>query len=232
MMKATLFKPLAESCLTRKDSQPSSTRWYCLPSLQSSLCFHGLSAMRVMDDCIRRSLGQGRTRWRATSSQSFRTFFFTELADSTSGQATIEAAVLLPTLMLVIALLVQPVCIIYTRSAMRSAAAEAARAIATDYDGDLSDCRSYVLRRLEAVPDAPLFHSGGASDWSISLSRGGRSVNVEVVGHVRPLPLLGVALAAFSESDGKGIVLRESLREEVQPSWIRGTYGDWQRLWA
>ena len=110
--------------------------------------------------------------------------------------------------------------------------AEAARAIATDYDGDLSDCRSYVLRRLEAVPDAPLFHSGGASDWSISLSRGGRGVNVEVVGHVRPLPLLGVALAAFSESDGKGIVLRESLREEVLPSWIRGTYGDWQRLWA
>ena len=167
-----------------------------------------------------------------TSSRSFRTFFFTELAESTSGQATIEAAVLLPTLMLVIALLVQPVCIIYTRAAMRSAAAEAARAIATDYDGDLSDCRSYVLRRLEAVPDVPLFHSGGASDWSISLNRGGRGVNVEVVGHVRPLPLLGVALAAFSESDGKGIVLRESLREEVRPRWIRGTYGDWQRLWA
>ena len=167
-----------------------------------------------------------------TSSRSFRTSFFTELADSTSGQATIEAAVLLPTLMLVIALLVQPVCIIYTRSAMRSAAAEAARAIATDYDGDLSDCRSYVLRRLEAVPDVPLFHSGGTSDWSISLSRSGRGVSVEVVGHVRPLPLLGVALAAFSESDGRGIVLRESLREEVRPSWIRGTYGDWQRLWV
>ena len=231
-MEAILFEPRTVSCLTQKDSQPSSTRWYFLPSLRSSLRFHGSSAMRVTEDCMRRLSGQDRTRWRATSSRSFRTFFFTELAESTSGQATIEAAVLLPTLMLVIALLVQPVCIIYTRAAMRSAAAEAARAIATDYDGDLSDCRSYVLRRLEAVPDVPLFHSGGASDWSISLSRGGRGVNVEVVGHVRPLPLLGVALAAFSESDGKGMVLRESLREEVRPSWIRGTYGDWQRLWA
>lgn len=167
------------------------------------------------------------------SSRHYRTFFSTEaVVASEGGQATVEAAVMLPSLMLTLALLVQPACIFFTRVVMRSAAAEGVRVVATDYDGDLGDCREFVLRRLRAVPDAPLFHAGGREDWSVELSRHGSRASVEIVGHVRPLPLLGVALSALAEHDGKGIVLRVSVTETVRPSWVRGSYGEWQRIWG
>ncbi|MGN0075945.1 MAG: TadE family protein [Parafannyhessea sp.] len=151
---------------------------------------------------------------------------------SDDGQATVEAAVMLPSLMLTLALLVQPACIFFTRTVMRSAAAEGVRVVSTDYDGDLGDCREFVLRRLSAVPDVPLFHVGGREDWSVNLARRGNRASVEIVGHVRPLPLLGVALSAFSEHDGDGLVLRVSVTETVRPSWLRGSYGEWQRIWG
>lgn len=82
------------------------------------------------------------------------------------------------------------------------------------------------------MPDVPLFHVGARDGWEVSCERGGSDVTVSIVGHARPLPLLGVAMSAFSESDGEGVVLRESVRERVRPDWLEGSYATWQGIWG
>ena len=108
----------------------------------------------------------------------------------------------------------------YTLVVMRSAASEAARAVTTDYDGDFEDCRQFVLRRLEGVPDVPLFHVGGA-DATLVLR-----------GHARQLPLMGVLASAFAESDETGVVLSARVSVRSRPAWLGGSYADWQKVWG
>lgn len=151
------------------------------------------------------------------------------------GQSTIEAAVLLPTLMLIFALLVEPVCLGYTTTVMHVAAAGAARAVATDYDGSFDDCKAYALRRLKAVPEASIFHVGGEDDWDIQMTRSdalGSSVHVEITGHARPLPLLGLTARMFGQSDGTGVVLRAVVDGSFRPGWVGGDYAEWQEVWG
>lgn len=148
------------------------------------------------------------------------------------GQGTVEAAVVLPSVMLLFALLLQPVCLSYTRAIMRGAAGECARAAATAYGSDMAACRAYALRRLEAVPEVPLFHVGGARDWKVDISRSDGHVEVSIQGHARPLPIMGALAALASMSDGQGVVLRVSLSEDTRPSWVGGSYSDWQSMWG
>ena len=79
---------------------------------------------------------------------------------SRSGQSTVEAALLIPVTLTVVALLVQPACVLYTRSVMSATAHELARVVSTSR-GSADEVRAYALRRLAAVPEAPLFHEGG-----------------------------------------------------------------------
>ena len=148
-----------------------------------------------------------------------------------AGQSTVEAAALLPVLMLLLGLLVQPVCACYTRSVMRHAAAETARVLATGKDDAVA--RSFALRRLRAVPEAAPFHVGGESDWSVQLDRSGDggTVSVRIGGHLRPLPLLGVAAYAMGTRDGVGLLMEERLEERVRPEWLGGDYGRWMQAW-
>lgn len=139
---------------------------------------------------------------------------------------------LLPSLMLVIALLAQPVCLSYTRVVMRSAAAECARAAATAYGDDVAACRSFALRRLRAVPEVPLFHVGGEGDWQIGIERSEGHVSVDITGHARPLPLMGALAALASTSDGEGVVLSVTLSEDTRADWVRGDYDAWQQMWG
>ena len=67
-----------------------------------------------------------------------------------SGQASVEAALLVPVVLTLVALLVQPACVLYTRAVMASTAAELTRLAATSRGGE-GDVRAYALRRLAAV---------------------------------------------------------------------------------
>lgn len=138
---------------------------------------------------------------------------------------------MLPTLMLLFALLMQPVCVLFTRMIMRHAAAETARVAATSADDDV--CRSFALRRLDAVPEVSLFHVGGRDDWQVGVERtdDGRRAAVEISGHVRPLPLMGVVMSALGERDATGVVVRERVSEQVRPSWLGGDYESWVGMW-
>ena len=148
-----------------------------------------------------------------------------------AGQSTVEAAVLLPVLMLLFALLMQPVCVLYTRMLMRHAAAETARVLSTSADEDTS--RSFAMRRLRAVPESSLFHVGGQSDWIIRMERSGdgQSCAVTIGGHLRPLPLFGVATESLGVRDSVGLYVEESVREQVRPHWLQGEYEDWMAEW-
>ena len=149
-----------------------------------------------------------------------------------SGQASVEAALLLPVLMVCLALLVQPMCLLYTRCVMQSAAAEGCRLLVTA-TGDTDDaaCEQYVRRRLSAVPQADVFLAG---DWQVELQGDAESdeVGVQIVGHARPLPLIGVVATLLGPTDQAGNVeLKVSVTRCARPGWVEGGYSDWTSIW-
>ena len=88
---------------------------------------------------------RARRTWRARRS----------FAGRERGQATVEAAVLIPVLFTALLLLLQPGILLYDRMVMQGAAAEGCRLLATktaaqgDMDGS---CEAFVRHRLGAVP--------------------------------------------------------------------------------
>lgn len=123
-----------------------------------------------------------------------------------SGQATVEAAVAIPVAFLLLLLLVQPAIVLYDRTIMENAAAEACRLLAT-CQGDQSVVEDYVRRRLSAVPQAEIFHKHDAGcSWEIELEGGPHSaeVRVRLATKLQPLPLLGqvAQLVGAGEADG------------------------------
>ena len=150
---------------------------------------------------------------------------------SQRGQASVEAALLLPTTLLLLALLMQPACLLYTRCVMEGAAVEVARLAATAREG--FDVRPFALRRLAAVPEVSVFHVGGQQDWEVSTEgpdeRG--LVKVLLSGHARSLPLLGGICGLLGESDEKGLVLEARVTASTRPDWLEGSYEDWVGMW-
>jgi hypothetical protein len=150
--------------------------------------------------------------------------------EAVEGQSSVEAAALLPVIMLLVALLVQPVCAFYTLTVMRHAAAETVRVLATTDEEEVA--RSFALRRLRAVPESALFHSGGDGDWCVRVQKeGGATAGVEVSGHVTPLPLFGVVVEGMGPHDDRGVLLVASVIESVRPEWVSGDYADWIGEW-
>lgn len=145
------------------------------------------------------------------------------------GQSSVEAALLLPSLMVVIALLIQPACLLYMRCIMSSAANEAVRMLATTTNKD--EVTAFVKRRLAAVPEVSIFHSGGEDDWTVEVEQG-EEVNVAVTGHVRPLPLMGFISAALGTTDETGLTMSVSAKGRSQQVWVEGSYDDWADLWS
>ena len=152
---------------------------------------------------------------------------------SRGGQATVEAALLIPVTLTIVALLVQPACVLYTRAVMSATAHELARVVSTSR-GSADEVRAYALRRLAAVPEAPLFHEGGPGAWEV-VAEGpddaGR-VSVSVEGRVRPLPLLGAIVSALGTEEGGLVVVRVEASCDLRASWIGGSYGEWVGIWG
>ena len=151
-----------------------------------------------------------------------------------SAQATIEAAVLLPSSLILMLVLLQPVCVLYTRAVMESAAAQTARLMVTaeavGKQRDEEAYRAFALRRLAAVPDVSIFHVGGPYAWEIAYedaaSTGGE-VRVAIEGALRPLPILGIFARGMGEVNGSGdVVVRVEVSYEGRPGWLSGGNAD------
>lgn len=153
------------------------------------------------------------------------------------GQATVEAAMLLPTLMVCLALLVQPACLLYTRAVMQAAAIEGCRLAATPpVTGNIADqaYRAYILRRLAAVPDAALFHEGGEEGWDIRVEPAcdGAESHVVIQTKARPLPFVGALASLMGVTDGGGsVILKVEASTWARPTWVEGNYDDWSSIW-
>ncbi len=146
------------------------------------------------------------------------------------GQASVEAAVLIPSVFFVLALLAQPACLLYTRSVMSGAAADAARLAATS--SDTGAVEAFVRRRLRAVPEVGVFHEGGEEDWSVSIEgAGGGTARVKVSGHARPLPLMAAISGALLGADGSGVVLEAESEVDARAGWVEGSYAAWVGVW-
>lgn len=136
---------------------------------------------------------------------------------SESGQSTVEAAVLLPVLFIVFGLLLQPAILLYNRCIMNSAAGEACRLVATG-SNDEASTRAYIERRLEAIPNVPVFHADEA--WGVSWSSSGNgTARVSIENHAQPLPLFGVLAGLANNVDGDGIVQHVEVSCSPTPSW-------------
>lgn len=149
-----------------------------------------------------------------------------------SGQMSVEAALLLPVVLALVALLAQPACVLYTRCVMASTAGELARLALTSRSSE-DELRAFALRRLRAVPDLAIFHEGGPADWEIEVTgpTGGR-VTVVLEGGVRPLPLTGVLVATLGTSHDGMVDLRVETTGSLRADWIEGGYGDWVEMWG
>ena len=157
-----------------------------------------------------------------------RTLPCTSARRARAGQASVEAAFLLPVVLGILALVLQPACLLFSLAVMRSAAAESARVATTNTD--TSRCREFAKRRLEGVPNVEIFHVG---EWDVDVSCDGEGqATVSIQGHARPLPLIGSLARVAFPCDEQGIVLGTSVTERLRPSWVGGDYGSWVSIWG
>jgi hypothetical protein len=154
----------------------------------------------------------------------------------------VEAAVLIPVLMLLILLLTQPLIMLYTHMVMQSAAAEACRLMATSteqgpYSADKYE--GYVKRRLAAIPPIDIFHAHtGAKPWDIQLqgSEATQEVSVRITNKLRPLPLLSWGFGILGQQDAQGYVTQTvEATMPTQPAWVwsatPATPREWVESW-
>ena len=147
--------------------------------------------------------------------------------DDRAGQMSVEAALLLPVALTLIALLAQPACVLYTR------AGDLARLAVTSRYAE-EELRAFALRRLGAVPNLSIFHEGGEAGWAVEVrgpDEGGR-VEVALEGRVRPLPLFGALVSVLGTSRDGSVFVRVETSGELRADWIGGDYGDWVEMWG
>lgn len=140
------------------------------------------------------------------------------------GQGTVEAAVVLPVLFLLMLMLLQPGIVLYDRLVMGNAAAEGCRLLATASGDMAGSCEAFIRHRLAAVPQHDCFHvhSGGCS-WEIDLQgdEASETVTVRIGNELRPLPLFDAGSKLLGLTNGRGnLEIEESVTMPTQPGWV------------
>lgn len=144
-----------------------------------------------------------------------------------AGQATVEGAFLIPVILLLLLLLIQPGILLYNRCVMNAAAAEGCRMLATRTSDGADDAYAEAIRRhLGSIPEQENFHvhRGGCS-WEIQLFGGETSteVSVKITNKVKPLPLFDTGADALGITDSQGYYTqRVEIKQSTQPSWVAG----------
>ena len=221
--------------LPRRRSNTPSSRWRCYRS-----CWRLAGLWRAGTDGHLAALVEAGgipvalpRRRLSTPLRALRTSRCIDIAREDRAQSTVEAAFLLPTFLMLILLALQPVCLLYTRAVMESAAAETARLMTTTTAED-DDLKEFTRRRLAAVPNVSIFHAGGPLSWDIELGRAGAGgvSSVSVSSEVKPLPVIGAFAQTMSGAGEGGYVeLKVDVSYQSRPEWLEGDYDSWIAAW-
>lgn len=158
------------------------------------------------------------------------------------GQATVEAAIMIPLLFLLLLMLLQPSILLYNRVIMQNAAAEGVRLLSTRVDSGTYSAEKYegyIKRRLASIPPIDIFHAHtGARTWDIVLVGNDNSskVQVKITNKVRPLPLLDLGASLFGITDSNGYITQTvEVSAPTQPDWVwsnnSGSPAEWASRW-
>lgn len=112
------------------------------------------------------------------------------------GQSCVEAAFLLPVLLVFLLLLLQPALMLYHALILENTCQEACRVLATcSNDQDMRALDGFITHRLQALPAcfAASDDADAQPDWSVTTQGNAASheVGVTIEGYVRVLPLVG-----------------------------------------
>lgn len=143
------------------------------------------------------------------------------------GQAVVEGAFLIPVLLLVFMLLIQPSIILYDRIVMQAAASEGCRVLVSS-DGLSnsagSSTESFVRNRLSAIPQQDNFHlHQGACSWDIRLSgsESSETVSVSITNQLKLLPFFDVCAAALGIVNAEGnFEIKIETTYTAKDSWV------------
>ena len=140
------------------------------------------------------------------------------------GQGTVEAAVVVPVLFLLLLLLLQPGIVLYDRLVMANAATEGCRLLATATGDMAGSCEAFVRHRLAAVPQHDCFHvhDGGCS-WRIEFDgdESSPTATVRIGNELKPLPLFDAGAKLLGMTNGNGnLEIEESVTMPTQPDWV------------
>lgn len=156
------------------------------------------------------------------------------------GQGTVEAAVVIPVLFVLMLMMLQPGIVFYDYLIMRSAAAEGARLMATSSaEEGARSCEDFIRNRLSAVPQQDLFHVHGADcSWQIDIQgdETTEAVEIGITNELRPLPFLDAPLHLLGVTNAAGhMELHVAHAEANQPAWVAksgsATPQEWVEQW-
>ncbi len=161
------------------------------------------------------------------------------LIQQRQGQTTVEAAYLIPVLLVLLLLLLQPMILLYNRMVMENAAAEGCRLLATaTSQGAYSHEKyeGYIKRRLAAIPPVEIFHLHASNcSWEIMLEGDENSseVSVRIINRLKPLPLLGWGADLLGMTDADHNLVQEvEVTLPTQPEWTQGSGGNDPEGWV
>ncbi len=144
-----------------------------------------------------------------------------------NGQATLEAAFLIPVILVCLLLVIQPSILLYDRMVMESAAAEGCRILATrtaSQAADVSHYENFVRHRLGSIPEHESFHvHDPICAWEIELqgSETASQVSVTIKNKLRLLPLFDFGANAMGLLDESGLFpLSVTVQMPTQPDWV------------
>jgi hypothetical protein len=150
-----------------------------------------------------------------------------KLVRDESGQSTVEAAFMLPVLLVLVFILLQPGIILYDEMAMRFACAQTCRLVASGNESMAATYERYALERLACVPQHDLFHvHSGQCSWDVSIdgNESSKEVEVSISGKIKLLPLFSDVYKLVGAADNDGYMqLNVSETQLVLPTWFCAT---------
>ncbi len=138
---------------------------------------------------------------------------------SDAGQMCVEAAFLIPVILILLLVLLQPGIILYDKMVMQAAAGQGIRMLAVLDEDSAKSCENMVLSQLEAVPKVPIFRKG---DWDIEIegneTTGNAKIYVSI--EIEPLPLMRAPLTLANTLNSKGCIeINVEVSQSTQPEW-------------